>query len=237
MSRLARLSLANRGLVALVAVIITAFGLLTIPALKQQLFPSLDFPAAFIVANYPGAAPAIVERQVTEPIENSLAGIDGLEKTVSTSREGGATVQLQFRFGTNLDSAVTKVQSSLGRISAQLPTGVTPTVLAGSTDDFPVLVLAASADGDQQAFAEKLSSVAVPKIQAVSGVREATVTGARTKQIVITPNLARAAASGLDISALPTALRAAGVALPVGTLTDANRSLNVQVGTPFASVD
>src|SRR4029077_9581139 len=48
MSRLARLSLANRGLVALIAIIVTGFGLLTIPSLKQQLFPSLDFPAAFI---------------------------------------------------------------------------------------------------------------------------------------------------------------------------------------------
>ena len=237
MSRLARLSLGNRGLVALIAIIVTGFGLLTIPSLKQQLFPSLDFPAAFIVANYPGAAPAIVERQVTEPIETSLSGLDGLEKTTSTSREGAATVQLQFAFGTNLDSAVTKVQSAMGRISAQLPTGVTPTVLAGSTDDFPVLVLAASGDGDQQAFADKLGSVAVPRIQGVSGVREATVTGARTKQIVISPNLAKAAASGLDVSALPTALRAAGVALPVGTLTDSGRSLNVQVGTPFGTVD
>src|SRR5215475_3961755 len=101
MSRLAKLSLGNRGLVALIAVLVTGFGLLTIPNLKQQLFPSLDFPAAFIVANYPGAAPAIVERQVTEPIETSLSGISGLDKTMSTSREGSATVQLQFAFGTD----------------------------------------------------------------------------------------------------------------------------------------
>ena len=62
MSLLARLSLANRGLVALVAVVIAAFGAFAVPSLKQQLLPSLEFPGAFVVASYPGAAPEIVER-------------------------------------------------------------------------------------------------------------------------------------------------------------------------------
>ncbi len=144
MSRLAKLSLSNRGLVALIAIIVTLFGLLTVPKLKQQLFPSLDFPAAFILASYPGAAPEIVERQVTVPIEQSVQGVDGLEKVTSTSREGVATIQLEFTFGTDLDASVARVQSALNRVDAQLPTGVDPQVLAGSTDDFPVVVLAAS---------------------------------------------------------------------------------------------
>src|SRR4029079_4872504 len=151
MSWLAKLSLANRGLVALVAVIVTAFGLLTIPNLKQQLFPSLDFPAAFVFASYPGAAPEIVERQVTDPIEEAIQGVDGLEKVTSTSREGVATIQLAFTFGTDLDAAVGKVQTALNRIDAQLPAAVDPRVFAGSTDDFPVLVLAASSSEDESA--------------------------------------------------------------------------------------
>ena len=69
MSLLARLSLAHRGLVALVALVVTGFGAIAIPSLKQQLLPSLEFPAAFISAGYPGAAPEIVEAQVVEPIE------------------------------------------------------------------------------------------------------------------------------------------------------------------------
>jgi HAE1 family hydrophobic/amphiphilic exporter-1 len=237
MSRLSRLSLNNRGLVALVAVIVTVFGLLIIPNLKQQLFPSLDFPAAFVIANYPGAAPEIVERQVTIPIENALKGTDGLETITSTSKEGLATVQLAFRFGTDLDASVAKVQSALNRIDATLPTGVDPQVLAGSTDDFPVVVLAASSTGDQRAFADKLQTAVIPEILAVQGVRDATVTGVRGQQLVITPNLAAMAAAGVDLSAITTALRSNGVALPVGTLTDGASSLSVQVGTPLSSVD
>ncbi|HEV7712200.1 MAG TPA: efflux RND transporter permease subunit, partial [Asanoa sp.] len=115
MSLLARLSLANRGLVALIAVVITLFGVFTLPQLKQQLLPSLEFPGAFIIATYPGASPDVVEQQVTEPLENSIQGIDGLDKVNSTSREGSATVQVSYEFGTDLDNAVNQMQTAINR--------------------------------------------------------------------------------------------------------------------------
>src|SRR4029450_9850858 len=63
MTFLTRLSLANRGLVALIAIVITGFGIYAIPSLKQQLLPSLEFPGAFIGASLPGASPEIMENR------------------------------------------------------------------------------------------------------------------------------------------------------------------------------
>ncbi|GAA1768581.1 efflux RND transporter permease subunit [Luedemannella helvata] len=237
MSRLARLSLANRGLTALIAIVVTAFGLLTIPSLKQQLFPSIDFPGAFVSATFPGASPEVVEEQVTAPIENALQGTPGLKKYSSTSREGLSLVQIELDFGTDLDAAVAKMESSLNRIAAQLPDGVDPQVFAGSTDEFPVVVLAVSGDGDQDVLADKLRSTVLPKIQAIDGVREAELTGVRDKQVVITPDPVKLAAAGVDASAIATLLRTNGIAIPAGTLTEGDRSVNVQVGTPVTTVD
>jgi hypothetical protein len=144
MSLLARFSLANRGLIALMAVMITGFGLFAVPSLKQQLLPSMEIPAAFVMAAYPGAGPEIVEAQVTVPIEKAVQGVPGLESVTSTTREGLAFVQVGYEFGTDIDDAVNKMQTALNRISAQLPQGVEPTVLSGGTDDLPSLMLAAS---------------------------------------------------------------------------------------------
>ena len=85
MSFLARLSLANRGLVAIIAIVVLGFGAIAIPSLKQQLIPSIDFPAAFVLAPYPGVSPDIVEEQVTSPIENALQGVPGLTDITSTT--------------------------------------------------------------------------------------------------------------------------------------------------------
>ncbi|MGC1213574.1 MAG: efflux RND transporter permease subunit [Micromonospora sp.] len=237
MSLLARFSLANRGLVALIALVTTAFGAYAVPSLKQQLLPSLEFPAAFIVAAYPGAAPEIVESQVTEPIENSLQGIPGLDKITSTSREGSTTVQVQYEFGTDLDDVVNKMQTALNRIDAQLPEGVDPQVLAGSTDDLPAVVVAASGGDDERALAEKLRRTVVPELEGLAGVRTVTVTGTPDQVVVVTPDQAKLAAARLAPAAIAQALKTNGVAVPAGAVLDGSRSLPVQVGTPIRTVD
>ncbi|MBQ0979190.1 efflux RND transporter permease subunit [Micromonospora sp. M61] len=237
MSLLARFSLANRGLVALIAVVITAFGAFAVPSLKQQLLPSLEFPAAFIVAPYPGAGPEIVESQVTEPIENALQGIPGLDQVTSTSREGSATVQVMYEFGTDLDDVVNKMQTALSRIDSQLPEGVDPQVIAGSTDDLPAVVLAATGTGDERALAEKLRTAVVPELEGVEGVRTVEVTGTRDDVVLVTPNPAKLAAAQVQPTAIGAALKTNGVAVPAGAVTDGALSLPVQVGTPIATLD
>ncbi|HEY0696656.1 MAG TPA: efflux RND transporter permease subunit, partial [Micromonospora sp.] len=236
MSLFARLSLANRGLVALVAVVVTAFGAFLVPSLKQQLLPSLEFPGAYILATYPGASPEIVESQVTEPIENSLQGITGLSKITSTSREGSTMVQVEYEFGTDIDAVVTEMQNGLNRISSELPEGVEPQVVTGNTDDLPAVVLAAVGGADQLALAEKLKKTVVPEIEAIEGVRTAQVTGAREQQVVITPQLAKLAAAKLDPTAIGAALKANGVAMPVGAVNDGDKSLTVEVGSRIRTI-
>ncbi|GAA4173847.1 efflux RND transporter permease subunit [Phytohabitans flavus] len=239
MSLFARLSLANRGLVALVAVVITAFGAFAIPSLKQQLLPSLEFPAAFVVAPYPGAAPEIVEERVTEPIENGVQGIAGLSKVTSTSREGSASIQVEFAFGTDLNDAVNKLQTALNRVGPQLPDGVEPQVFAGSTDDLPAIVLYASSStgGDQKELADRLARTVVPDIEGIDGVRTVEIEGARDPVVTVTPDPAKMAAAGIDTRAIGAALQANGVAIPAGTLTSDDKTRTIQVGTPIVTID
>jgi HAE1 family hydrophobic/amphiphilic exporter-1 len=236
MSFLTRLSLANRGLVALIAIVITGFGVYAIPSVKQQLLPSLEFPGAFIGASLPGASPEIIEQQITVPIENAVKGADGLESVTSTSNEGSATVQVAFEFGTDIDAAVNQLTTSVNRIQPTLPDGVEPTIFAGSTDDIPAIVLAASG-GDQAALATKLNQTVVPELSEIDGVRDVTVTGTRKQQVVITPDRAKLAASGVRPQDITTLLRANGVSVPAGSVIDGTRALSVQVGTPIATVD
>lgn len=237
MSLLARLSLAHRGLVALIAVIVAGFGAFAIPRLKQQLLPSLEFPAAFISASYPGADPALVEARVVEPIEDAVQGIPGVDTITSTVQEGFATIQVEFAFGTAIDDAVNKLQAALGRIDAQLPDEVDPMVLAGSTDDLPAVVLAASGGEDERQLAARLTAHVIPELEKIDGVRDAELTGARESRVVITPDPRKLAAARLAPTAITTALTANGVAVPAGAVVEGDRALAVQVGTPISSLE
>ncbi|MEV4567885.1 efflux RND transporter permease subunit [Nonomuraea sp. NPDC049419] len=234
MTAFARLSLVNRSLVILMAVVLSAFGVFTIPQLKQQLLPSLSFPGAFVVAAYPGASPEIVEDQVTAPIEESFQGLAGMEQMTSTSKEGLAQIQVAFEYGTDIEASLNKMQQAINR--AALPDGVDPQVVAGNTDDIPVMVLAVGDGGDERAMADKLRRIAVPELQGVEGVREASVTGTRDEVVTIEPDAKKMALAGVSAAQIPEVLKANGTPIPAGTLTTDGKSLTVQVGSRVDSV-
>src|ERR1043165_648381 len=148
MSFLARWSLANRGLVALITLVVAGFGAFAVPGLKQQLLPQMSSPMVSVNAAYMGAAPEVVERQVTIPMEDALRGVDGVTEITSTSAESSSSVLVAFDFGVDLDRARADVDKALA--SVKLPDDVEPRSLVGSTEALPVVQLAASSGEDQQ---------------------------------------------------------------------------------------
>ncbi|MEU4228132.1 efflux RND transporter permease subunit [Nonomuraea sp. NPDC026600] len=237
MSFLARLSLANRGLIALITIVVVAFGAYITPALQQQLLPSLSFPQVSVVATYAGAAPQIVEDRVTVPLEEGVRGVAGVTGVTSTSRESSATIQVAFDFGTDIDDAQSKIQQVVGGLSSRLPDGVEPQVVVGSTDDLPVIQLAAASEGSQQRLAEHLDTQVVPALTGVEGVKEASVTGTRDQVITITPDTDELKKHGLDAGAISTAIQGAGQPIPAGSLTHSDTTLSVQVGGRYDSIE
>ncbi|MEU4746307.1 efflux RND transporter permease subunit, partial [Actinosynnema sp. NPDC023658] len=177
MSVLARLSLANRSLVGLLSLLVIGFGVFTLPSIKQQLFPSIELPAAVVIAPFPGASPDLVDSQVAEPIQSAVRGVDGVEQVLTRSAESSATVQVMFTYGTDVDAAVAQLQQAVNRLQPRLPQGVEPTVAQGSTDDIPVIALAATSGDDDLAAAARLRAEVVPAREASPGVRVATVCG------------------------------------------------------------
>ncbi|MGW3961299.1 efflux RND transporter permease subunit [Amycolatopsis sp. NPDC005003] len=237
MSVLARLSLRNRSLIGLLALVVVGFGAFALPQLKQQLFPSLQFPQAQIVTAYPGASPDAVDRQVSEPLEGGLQGLKGLEQITSTSSDGVSRVVAQFEFGTDIDAAVSQIQQVVNQVRPRLPQNSEPAVSAGSTDDLPVVLVAAGTTGDPQALAPALTDQVAPELRKIDGVRTVTVTGVQQPRVTITLDYAKLAAAGVDPASVATTLQTAGAAVPAGTLTENGKTLSVQVGGGQTTVD
>ncbi|RJL31722.1 efflux RND transporter permease subunit [Bailinhaonella thermotolerans] len=236
MSKLAGLSLANRSLIALATILVMAFGFVATASLRQELIPSLEFPIAAVATPYQGASPDVVEREVTEPIENAIKGVEGLETITSTSRTGMSSVQVELAYGTDLDRAVQEIQQAIGRISGRLPDNVDPVVQAGSFDDFPVIQMAASAGMTQQELSRRLESAVVPALKGIEGVRDATVTGVRKQEVSILLDPEKLFDKGLNNQTVTQALQANGLVLPGGSLDANGRALSIDVGRSFRSV-
>ncbi|HWS31428.1 MAG TPA: efflux RND transporter permease subunit [Actinoplanes sp.] len=224
MSIFARLSLANRKLVAIIAALVVALGCYAAASLKQQLLPDLSFPAVTVSAAYPGAAPDVIEQQVTVPIEDAVQNLTGVESMTSTSQQGSALVMLSFAFGTDIDDASAEVQQALTK--ARLPQDVDPQVMTGSTGDMPTMTLAATGT-----TAEALDSRVVPALQAVDGVNEVSVSGAREQTVTITPE------NPATAQAIAGALSTLGGTSSAGSISADGRDLSLAVGGPVTSLD
>ncbi|MDQ1020180.1 efflux RND transporter permease subunit [Streptomyces afghaniensis] len=236
MSWLSRFSLAQRALIGLMSIIALVFGAIAIPQLKQQLLPTIELPMVSVLAPYQGASPDVVEKQVVEPIEDSLEAVDGVSGVTSTATEGNAVIMASFDYGDGTEQLVADVQQAVNRARVQLPDDVDPQVVAGSTDDIPTVVLAVTSDRDQQALADQLDKTVVPDLKSIDGVGQVTVDGVRDLQVSVTPDEAKLAKAGLTSQSVAQALQAGGATVPAGSFDEGGANRTVQVGGGFTSL-
>lgn len=237
MFRLARLSLANRALIALITVFAAVFGVITMSSLKQELIPSIEFPQISVITAMPGASPEVVDKQLSRPLETALNSVEGLESTTSTSRNGVSQITMVFTYGSNLDRARNQIDRAISNAKRVLPANVEPRSFAGSISDFPIVFLAVSSDKPLSELNADLQRLSVPRLQKLDGVRSADVTGGATQHILIQPKAQAMAATGATVQSLTNALKNNGTLVPAGTIEDQGKSLSLQIGSPVDSLD
>ena len=229
-------SLRNRALIALLTIVIGVFGALALTSLKQELIPSIQLPSVYIVTSYPGASPAVVNNDVSTPIETAIQGVENLDTTTATSNTNSSTVTASFEYGTDIATSEQKIQLAIDRISTTLPADVTPQVITFSTTDFPIISMAVTSDMDKHQLASKLTNLTITNLKQLDGVSNVSLLGAVTQRITITPNATTLAADGLTVQSIKTALGANGALLASGSITENGKTLTVQSGSKLTSV-
>ncbi len=237
MDFLARLSVRNRALIALVTIVATLFGGLALTSLKQELIPSVEFPQLTIVTAYPGASPEVVNADVSVPIETAIQGIQGLESTTSTSSTGSSVVSASFTYGTDLAFAEQKLLSAVNRVKSTLPDSTDPQVIAFSIDNFPIIAIAVTGGDNPETLSDNIERTVVGELNDLDGVSEATVSGDVGRRVTIVPDATKLALLGLTSTAISTTLNQNGVLIAAGSIIEGDAQYAVQAGQRLSSVE
>lgn len=237
MHRLSSLSLSNRSFIALVCVVVSILGAMSMMTLRQELIPSVTLPQIRVVTTAPGSSPQQVRDRISAPVENAVRGLENVEGTSSTSQSSMSMVTVELSYGTDIARASNQVDAALNRIDSELPEDADPQVVAGGTGDIPAAVLSVSSDLEPSVLSERLTSSVVPELERIDGVSGVIVVGAPEQIVRITPDEQALAERGLTTDAISTALDANGLSVPGGTVVDGERSLDVSIGVPMESVD
>ena len=241
MSFLSRISLANRSLVALATIAILIIGGLVIPSLEQELYPSLEFPSVTVVTVYPGASPSLVEKDVTDPLEQSIQGTQNIQTVTSYSNQSTSIIVVQYNFGTDVNQASQQITQQINHIQNTLPSGAqAPVVQTFNVNSLPVIQLAATSNADQATLAADLQSKVVPALSGISGVAQVNVTGVQDPVRLITPDATAMQKDGIKLTELvgPQSVLAANNSnYPVGQATSNGQTFAITAGNQFKSID
>jgi HAE1 family hydrophobic/amphiphilic exporter-1 len=215
----------------LVMLTVAFFGVLAYIALPVSDLPDVDYPTITVSVDWPGADPQTVANNVVVPLEQQFTSIQGLQNITSTSYTGSATIVLQFELDRNIDLAAPDVQAAINTANPQLPQDLpyAPTYTKTNPTASPVLFLCVTSPtatrGDLYSYGY---SVLAQRLSLVDGVSQVQTYGT-PYAVRLRVDLQKMAAKGIDINDVGTAIKAANVYLPVGTLFGDKREFTIDV--------
>jgi HAE1 family hydrophobic/amphiphilic exporter-1 len=221
----------------LLALLTVGLGVYAAGVLNQELIPAFDLPRGSIVTVYSGATPQVVESEISQPIESAISSIAGITQVTSKSSSGVSQVSLQWEYGIDPDDMANDLRRAVDSVSARLPAGVDPQVITGSFDDIPILIVALSSSADPATLSQQAEDLVVPQLESLPGVREVTVAGEETTEVLVTYDQEKIQDLGVDPTTIAGYFAANSTAYPSGTMTGETANLDVQTGTTFAGID
>jgi HAE1 family hydrophobic/amphiphilic exporter-1 len=229
MHEIAAFSIRNRALIALVSIVSAVFGGIALTSLQQGLIPSVRSPALAIITDYEGTTAAVVDNDISRPIEKAVRSIEGITSSSTVSANGRSLVSLTFAVGTDLAAVEQRVEKSLSSVRVVLPNGVDPRVRTGSVDDLPIMQVAVSAP-DGNAPDTALRTAITSAVEKVDGVRSATFLGGADHQLTVTPRPDDADAHGITSLDIANAIRARGGLESGGSVRADGEEVPIQIG-------
>ena len=220
---------------------VVMFGLVALQTIPIQLAPDVNRPVITIRTMWPSAAPAEIEREITNRQEEVLKGIPGMQSIESTSTRGSSRVTLEFDVGTNMDKVLLLVANRLDRVSGYPEEADEPTLSLAGAEDQPIAwFIISRADGNETPIHEYgnfLNDTVKERIERVPGVSEVSIFGGSEREIQVIVEPSELARYRLTIGEITNALRSANIAISAGKVDEGKRSYTVRTEGELNTVD
>ncbi|HXG60886.1 MAG TPA: efflux RND transporter permease subunit [Planctomycetota bacterium] len=223
---------------SMVTLIVIVLGGMSLARLRIDLFPEIELPSLSIRTEYEGASPEVVEKSVTEVIEEIVATVPGVHEIVSTSAEGASVVRVRFVWGTNLDAAADDVQARLESEADELPETVSrPQIRKFDLSSYPVVILGIAGALDPVELTELIDQRIRYRFARLPGVAQVDIFGGYEREIRVELDPGRIRALGLPLDRILAALRDANLDLPAGEIARGRHQVTLRAPAEFTDLD
>jgi multidrug efflux pump len=230
---LSELSIRRPVFATVLSLLLLIIGVMAALRLSIREYPDVSQPVVSISVNYRGANATVIETRVTQVIENEVAGLEGVDKLTSQSRDENASVNVQFNANRNVDDAANDVRDRVSRVMARLPQEAdAPQIQKSDSGSDPVLIAIISSN---QRTGLELTDYAerylVDRISSVPGVANVFLNGGRRFAMRVWLDRGALAARQIAVTDIENALRTENVELPAGRIESAQREFTLRTDT------
>jgi multidrug efflux pump len=221
------------------SLVLVLAGLMSFSRLTIREYPNIDEPQVSVQTNYPGASAEIIESQVTQVLEGSLAGIEGIDTIESTSRAEQSRITIRFRSTVNIDAATSDVRDRVSRVRRQLPDEITePTISKVEADAQPIMFLVLQSENMNSAeLTDYIDRFVVNRFKNLDGVADVTVNGEQRYAMRVWIDAARLAGQGLTVQDVESAIRNQNADIPAGRIESVEREFTVLSRTALGTAE
>jgi hydrophobic/amphiphilic exporter-1 (mainly G- bacteria), HAE1 family len=222
----------------MVTLIVVIIGAVSLSRLQIDMLPDIEMPSLTIRTEYEGASPEVMERLVTQIIEEIVATVPGVEEIMSTSSEGNSSVRVRFVWGTKIDAAAIDVQGMLEDEINELPDDIVrPRVRKFDIASYPVVILGISSNLDPVELTELIDVQIRYLFARIPGVAQVDTWGAFNREVRIELDPDRVKALGLSMDRVITAIKDANLDLPTGKIEQGRYEVTLRAPAEFTSLD
>ncbi|MFQ2488097.1 efflux RND transporter permease subunit [Aeromonas caviae] len=230
----------RRPLVAVViSALLTVFGLVAFSKLTVREMPDVRTPSVSITTTYEGAAPEVMESQVTKPIEDQLSGISGIKNINSVTRKGRSSITVEFKLGWNMLEGTSDVRDAISRARPRLPDDADEPMVTkdNGNGDVAIWLNFSSTQMDRTALTDYANRMLVDPLSLVDGVSEVSLSGDLTQVMYVRLRPADMAARGITVADVQDALKRENIELPGGEIRNNSMTMAVQIARLYHSAE
>ena len=224
---------------AVAAIVLCVIGAAAFFFLPVRELPDVDPPIVSVSTSYAGASAEVIESRITEPIEQQIAGIQGVERINSSSRDGRSSVSIEFSLDRNIDDAANDVRDRVSRVVGRLPDQAQPPeVSKADSDSQPIMILfLRSTSMNRLELTDYADRYLIDRLATVPGVAQVQIYGEQRYAMRIWLDASALAARGLTVTDVESALTAQNVELPAGQLESGQKDYTVRVARTYARAE
>lgn len=235
--RLSELCIRRPVFATVLSLTVMLIGLVSYMRLSVREYPKIDEPVVTVETTYRGASAEIIESQVSKILEDSLAGIEGVDVITSISRQENSQISVRFKLERNADSAASDVRDRVSRVRAKLPADIDEPVIAKvEADANPIIWIAFSSDKHSALEVTDVANrIVKPRLQTLPGAADVRIFGDRKFAMRIWLDPERLVAYKITPQEVEDALRKQNVEIPAGRIESRQREFNVVAETDLAT--